>query len=144
MLRASTYATGARVFNYPPQGNSPFPTQKSEVFVAKLDATNTLVWTQYFSGKDLDYGTAATTDRDGNVYVAGYTTFPNFPLRNPMQADPAGAFIPRLAPDAPRLLWSTYYGVSGTRVDSIAGWRPTAIPYSGRTSSQILSWTLER
>jgi uncharacterized protein (TIGR03437 family) len=116
----NTYVTGARVFKYPSTiVNWPWPSEKSEVFVAKLDAANTRAWIQYFSGKDIEYGTAIATDRDGNIYSAGYTTSPNFPLQNPLQTQPAGAFILKLAANGSRL-WSTYYGVSGTRVTSLA------------------------
>jgi uncharacterized protein (TIGR03437 family) len=109
----NTYVTGSRVFKY--VSTSPVsPVEKQEVFVAKFDATNTRVWTQYFSGKDNDYGTAIAVDRDGNVYVAGSTTSLNFPLRNPLQSEPGSAFILKLSPDASRVLWSTYYGVIKT------------------------------
>ena len=65
--------TGGRIFNVT------FPTTKSEVYVAKLDSANTLLWTMTFSGKENEYGTAITTDSAGSVYVAGYTNSPNFP-----------------------------------------------------------------
>ena len=117
----NTYVTGTRVFLYPPSGNVILPSEKPEVFIAKLDATtNERLWIQYFSGKDIDAGTAIATDRDGSIYVAGTTTSPNFPLRNPLQTEPAGAFILKLPGDGSRLLWSTYYGAIGTRISSIA------------------------
>ena len=115
----NTYVTGARVLKYPPAGSSPLPTEKSEAFVAKLDSANARVWIQYFSGKDTDYGTAITTDAAGNIYAAGYTNSPNFPLQHPLQSQAGGAFLMKLTADGARV-WSTYYGVSGTRVTSLA------------------------
>jgi uncharacterized protein (TIGR03437 family) len=117
----NTYVTGARLFKYPAPAGSPFAIDKSEVFVAKLDATNTRVWIEYFSGKDNDFGTAITTDASGNVFVAGQTSSPNFPQRNPIQSEPSGSFVLQLPPDGSRILWSTYYGaVLNTRITSIA------------------------
>ena len=116
----NTYVTGSRIFRSAPPGSSIIAIEKPEVFVAKLDVTNERLWIQYFSGKEIESGTAVAADRDGNVYVAGYTTSPNFPLRNPLQTEPAGAFLMKLAGDASRVHWSTYYGVPGTRIDSIA------------------------
>ncbi len=112
--QGNTYVTGGRSFSLT------FPTTRSEVYVAKLDSANTLLWTMTFSGKENEYGTAIATDSLGNVYAAGYTTSPNFPLHDPTQTDPAGGFVMKLAGDGSRVLWSTYYGVSGTRISSIA------------------------
>src|SRR3954447_8079541 len=117
----NTLVTGGRVFLYPPSGRPLLPSERAEVFVAKLDATtNERLWIQYFSGKDTDVGTAIPTDREGNLYVAGTTNSPNFPLRSPLQSQPAGAFLLKLSGDGSRLFWSTYYGVTGSRVSSIA------------------------
>lgn len=116
----NSYATGSRVLRSAPSTGSIFPTEKPEVFIAKLDPANQPVWTQYFSGKEVDSGSAIAIDRDGSVYVAGYTTSLNFPLRNPLQTTPAAGFVLKLAADASRVLWSTYYGVAGTRIASLA------------------------
>lgn len=119
-LSGNTYVTGSRSLKSPPPGSSYIPVEKPEVFVAKLDGTSQRLWIQYFSGKEIDSGAAIVADRDGNVYVAGTTTSLNFPLRNPLQSEPAGSFLMKLAADASRVLWSTYYGVATTRITSIA------------------------
>jgi uncharacterized protein (TIGR03437 family) len=116
----NTYVTGSRVFRTPPPRSSDLPGEQAEVFVAKLDSTNERLWIRYFSGKGTDRGTAVAADGDGNVYVAGSTTSPNFPLQNPLQSDPASAFVLKMAPDGSRLVWSTYYGTAGTHVSSVA------------------------
>jgi hypothetical protein len=108
----NTLVTGSRVFLNPPHGTVLLPNEKAEVFVAKLDAkTNERLWIQYFSGKDTDAGSAIATDREGDVYVAGTTNSPNFPLRTPIQSERAGAFLLKISGDGSRLFWSTYYGV---------------------------------
>lgn len=112
----NTYVTGSRITNS--LSTWLVPAESSEVFVAKLDASNERVWIQYFPGKE-DSGTALVTDRDGNVYVAGYTKSPNFPLRNPLQSEPATGFLMKLSSDGSRVIWSTYYGIRGTRISSI-------------------------
>jgi uncharacterized protein (TIGR03437 family) len=123
----NTYATGSRIFPYPAQQGtySVLPTEKSEVFVAKLAArTNERVWIRYFSGKETDAGTAIALDRDGSIYVAGNTSSPNFPLLNPLESQTSGpyastGFLLKLSNDGLHLLWSTYYGQSGTTISSI-------------------------
>jgi uncharacterized protein (TIGR03437 family) len=130
----NTYVTGSRVFLYPPEGSLIVHSERTEVFVAKLDATtNERLWIQYFSGKDVDYGTAIATDHDGSVYVAGTTNSPNFPLRNPLQTEPSAAFLLKLSNDGSRLLWSTYYGAMGTRVSSVAAAPDGTVVLGGST-----------
>ena len=102
----NTYVTGTRVFLYESvYPNAIIPTEKPEVFIAKLDAnTNERLWIRYFSGKDTDAGTAIGLDGEGNIYVGGTTTSPNFPLVNAMQTDPAHSFILKLSNDGSRLI----------------------------------------
>jgi uncharacterized protein (TIGR03437 family) len=52
-------------------------------------------------------------DPSGNIYVAGTTTSPDFPISNALQpqAGPAGAgFIVKLSADGRTILYSTYFG----------------------------------
>jgi hypothetical protein len=78
-------------------------------------------------GEDVAYGIAV--DGQGNVYVAGSTTSPNFPTENALQANLTGAgdaFVAKLNWDASNstlsLVYSTYLGGSaaagGIAVDS--------------------------
>jgi uncharacterized protein (TIGR03437 family) len=116
----NTYVTGKRVIYSEVDGYLGGPIPNNDVFVAKFDATNERVWIQYFEGKDDDSGTSVTTDSAGNVYIAGYTTSLDFPLRNPLQTEPANGFLMKLSPDGSRIIWSTYYGVRGTQISTIA------------------------
>jgi Beta-propeller repeat len=51
-----------------------------DAFVAKLNASGTeLIYSTYFGGNDVDYGTAIAVDHAGNAYLAGVTSSANFP-----------------------------------------------------------------
>jgi uncharacterized protein (TIGR03437 family) len=85
----------------------------NDVFVTKLDPTGNLLFTAVFAGKGLDQALAVAVDPTGNVYVAGTTTSPDFPLSNALQSQngPYGAgFIVKLSPDGKTILYSTYFG----------------------------------
>ncbi len=104
----NTYAVGRRTFH---DGTATY-----EVAVTKVDPSGALVYRAYLGGKGLDDALGIAADDSGNAYVVGHTTSPNFPLRNPHQARPAGGFITKLGPDG-ALLYSTYFG--GTAQDSV-------------------------
>jgi uncharacterized protein (TIGR03437 family) len=85
----------------------------NDVFVSKLDPNGNILFTAVFAGKGADRGLAVAVDPAGNVYVAGTTTSPDFPLSNALQSQngPYGAgFIVKLSPDGKTILYSTYFG----------------------------------
>ena len=91
----------------------PEPYPPNDVFVSKLDPTGKILFTAAFAGKGLDQGLAVTVDPTGNIYVAGTTTSPDFPISNALQSQngPYGAgFIVKLSPDGKSILYSTYFG----------------------------------
>src|SRR5437667_187492 len=49
-----------------------------DAFVRKYDSKGTEVWTRQFGTSTIDGAVSVAADRDGNVYVGGYTfgTFP--------------------------------------------------------------------
>jgi Beta-propeller repeat len=59
--------------------------QSDQVFVAKVDTTGEVEYTNTFGGSASDYGWGIAVDSDANVYVTGGTTSTNFPVT-------AGAF----------------------------------------------------
>jgi hypothetical protein len=106
-----------------------------DAFIAKFSGSNlSLVWSTYFGGNDRDEATSVAVDRNGNVFVVGWTeSTSGFPL-----ADPGGgayfdnnlntssdAFIAKFSGNNLSLVWSTYFGgnIGGydyTRAGSVA------------------------
>jgi uncharacterized protein (TIGR03437 family) len=87
------------------------------VFVTKIDPTGATVYIVRMGGKGDDIALGIGVDSSGRVFGAGHTTSPDFPLLHAIQTDPANVgttgFV--FALDASGdLLWSTYFGGSGT------------------------------
>ena len=106
----NTYIAGSRVLT----------SQSSEIFVMKLDAAGEIVLFATLSGKGSDVPSDLAIDPAGNMYVAGATSSPNFPLHNPYQSTPGPGFLVKFSPDASQLLYSTYFpeAVNALAVDS--------------------------
>ena len=89
------------------------------VFVTKLaSAGSSLTYSTYLGGTGGDRATGIAVDSSGNSYVTGYTSSPDFPVKNAYQATLAGeavcnAFIIKLDPSGSGLIFSTYLGGSG-------------------------------
>jgi len=113
----NTYIAGSRLVNdpYPASAGA----RLSEVFATRLDAAGNLVFTATLSGKGNDSARALALDQAGNIYLAGSTTSPNFPLRNAVETRPNAGFLVKLSPDGSRLVYSTYFwdAVSAIAVD---------------------------
>ncbi len=98
----NTYLTGARAVSQ----------NLTDVFITKLDAAGNILQTFTLGGKFADKANGIAVDSAGNIWVAGVTTSPDFPIRNPLQAVPAPVstgFLTKLAPDG-SILFSTYLG----------------------------------
>jgi hypothetical protein len=104
-------------------------------FISQLTADGSaLVYSTFLSGSGGhglgDQGHGIAVDADGNAYVTGATTSPNFPTVNALQpvlrSAPGvfpgyNAFVAKLTADGSTLVYSTYLGGSGTDVgNSIA------------------------
>jgi uncharacterized protein (TIGR03437 family) len=120
----NTYVVGTtQLPGTPSFVNSPISAQ-AHVFVAKLDPSGNVLFTDTFAGQGVDIGTAITVDPLGNIYIAGYTSsadFPIFPTTNALQTQifpvgtvngqPAGSgFITKLSNDGTTVLYSTFFG----------------------------------
>ncbi len=111
----NTYVAGRRLFQvFLPTFSA--PVGLSDAFVTKLDPSGAVLFTATIGGKVNDEVRGLALDPAGNIYLAGSTTSPNFPLRNPLQSEPGGGFLVKLGPDGSRLIYSTYFG--GTRATS--------------------------
>lgn len=97
----------------------------TDVFITKLDPNGNVLFTDIFAGKGLDTGSAIALDPSGNIYIAGTTTSPDFPLSKALQtqSNPSGTgFIIKLSNDGSTLLYSTYFGgmLGRTSISSLA------------------------
>jgi hypothetical protein len=75
-----------------------------------------LAYSTYLGGSAEETSAAVTTDRDGNLYVAGTTASLDFPTSQPFPGAPPAsknAYLLKLSPDARTLLYSTYFGGTG-------------------------------
>ena len=76
-----------------------------------------LTFSTYLGGTGSEDGSGIAVDAQGNIYVAGSTASPNFPLLNPYQpkygGGPWDAFVTKFDPTGTSLLYSTYLGGSG-------------------------------
>ena len=80
----------------------------SDAFVAKLAADGSVLWTTYLGGSDLDAPAALALDSQGNVYVTGNTSSPDFPTT-----------VPRIGVHGQSAVFVTGYSASGTVLSSV-------------------------
>jgi hypothetical protein len=95
----------------------------SNTFIAKLSADGSrLLYSTYLGGNSFDTLSAIAVDSTGNIYAAGFTTSPNFPVKNSLVAFPAASgspfswlsygFLTKIGPDGQSLVYSTLIGGS--------------------------------
>jgi hypothetical protein len=85
-------------------------------FLAHFTSSGTLLSSTYLGGSGSDGATGVAVDSNGNVYLTGFTSSPDFPTMNPFQDTLAGgsnAFVAEFSPDGSTLLFSSYLGGSG-------------------------------
>lgn len=84
----------------------------SQLAVSKLDPNGQLAYTFRFTGSAEARGLAA--DSQGNLFVVGWATSPDFPIVKPLAGPARGytgdGFISKLDPTGTRLLFSTVFG----------------------------------
>jgi hypothetical protein len=95
----------------------------SAAFVTKFSPDGSeLIYSTYLSGNSADaIAFSLVVDANGNAYVGGNTSAPDFPTMNPIQATHGGtqspfpndAFLTQFSADGQTLLFSTYLGGSG-------------------------------
>ncbi len=82
-----------------------------------------IVYSTYLGGSAVDAGGSGLgVGTDGSVYVTGGTTSPNFPTLNAAQpalrANSTTAFVTKLNPTGTAVVYSTYFGGTGTELTS--------------------------
>ena len=86
-----------------------------------------LLYSTYLGGTGAngDIGKSIAVDSQGNAYVAGYTSSPDFPTVNAFQSSlknaTANAFVAKLNPTATALLYSSFLGGTGANGDFAFG-----------------------
>jgi hypothetical protein len=99
-----------------------------DVFVTIFDTSGKeMIASTFLGGRQDDYGRAVTLDKEGNLYLGGYTyssKSSDFPVKNALQGPHTmtyDAFVSKLSPDAQALVYSTYIGgTMGDRISAIA------------------------
>ena len=95
-------------------GPGPPYTGTSDAFVLKLDpALTTAGFLTYLGGSCNDNGVDIALDAGGNIWVSGYTSSPDLPLKDPFQvggiySSTGPGFVAELTPDASQLLFLSY------------------------------------
>ncbi len=106
----------------------------TDAFVAEIDpsisGSTGLIYSTYLGGTLADIGTGIAVDENGDAYVTGQTSSPNFPSKNPTQASLAGgtdAFVTEIGASGSTLVFSTYLGGSGNENALASGGNLSAI-----------------
>lgn len=103
----------------------------SDLFVSKLNPSgNQLLYSSYLGGSEDENATCTVgscsnlltkkqvvVDEAGNFVIAGFTTSPNYPVRNPIQGTFGGsvdAVVTQINPDGSEIVFSTFLGGSGS------------------------------
>lgn len=112
-----------------------------DVFVSKLDPTGKILFTDVFAGKGVDKASAVTVDTNGNIYIGGTTTSPDFPVSNALQSQPSPfgtGFIVKISADGKSVLYSTYFGgldgsttVNAMTTDAAGNLYVTGVTFAG-------------
>jgi uncharacterized protein (TIGR03437 family) len=119
----NTYVVGsAQIADTPSFVNSSI-SALAHVFVTKLDPNGKVLFTDTFAGQGADTGAAIAVDPTGNIYIAGTTSSPDFPINHALQTQiypgaavnsggvPTGSgFITKLSNDGSTVLYSTFFG----------------------------------
>lgn len=119
------YVVGTTSGDFPVTDGQPFG-GLTDAFVAIVSFEGEVGYSRYFGGADADQGSGIAVDPAGNLYVAGVTRSPDFPVRQTLQSYNGSddAFIAKLN-SAQELIYSTYLGGQGVEVG------PDTIPFRG-------------
>jgi uncharacterized protein (TIGR03437 family) len=117
-------------------GPGPPYTGTGDAFVLELDASfSTAHFMTYLGGSCNDSGGQIALDPSGNIWIAGSTSSPDFPLKGPFQGSglsgsPIQGFVSELSGDGSQLLFSSYSEASalalGPAAIYLAGWTGSA------------------
>jgi len=101
-----------------------------------------MVFSTYFGGSMGESSCQIRVDGQGNMYIAGNTASPDFPLANPLQNTlqaVTAAYVSKFTPDGSTLLYSTYIGGNDPGTGASAG----ALVVDESGNAYISGWTSE-
>jgi hypothetical protein len=111
-----------------------------DVYVSKLSPDgNSLLYSTYLGGTDVDFGFAVRLDEVGNIHVVAETASQNYPTFNPLQATLRGerdAAVTKLNPTGSAYLYSTYLGGN-----SLEGGYGLALDQAGNAYVTGVTWS---
>jgi hypothetical protein len=88
-----------------------------DAFVAKFSPSGALLYSTYLGGTGDEEAYGLAVDSQGNAYVTGYTTSPDFPVTpgayRSTLSGASDAFVAKLNPAGTALVYSSYLGGSG-------------------------------
>jgi hypothetical protein len=111
------FPTTAGAFDQTYSGNTNASPPAGDVFVVKLNAAGSLVYSTYIGGSHTDKGTAIAVDSAGNAYVTGSTGSTTFPTTagsfqpqwgNYPFSSLGDAFVLKLNPSGSALVYSSF------------------------------------
>ena len=112
-------------------------TTSSDAFVAKIAPDGGVQWATYLGGSDIDAAVALVLDQQGNVYVAGNTSSPDFPT-TVAHIGPQGensAFITKFSPGGQVIYSATLGGEAANIAIALAVDAGQDAYIAGRTNS---------
>jgi hypothetical protein len=100
-----------------------------DAYVTKINSAGTqILWSTFLGGTGGEEGHAIAVDTLFQVYVAGFTTSTNFPVKSGFamtyRGGPTDGFVTKLAADGKSLVWSSFLGgtdddrINALRIDS--------------------------
>ncbi len=108
-------------------------------FVTKLSTSGSLVYSTFLGGTSWNWAAGVAVDQSGNAYVAGSTNSADFPMVNANSSSLLGgydAFLSEVNPAGSALVYSTYYGGTGSDAANGLALDPLGNIYlGGQTSS---------
>jgi hypothetical protein len=89
----------------------------SDLWMARLDASGSLVYSTYYGGSSFENGSAIVVSASGDAYVAGSTGSLDLPSATGFQPENRGGFadgfVLKIRPDGTAPLWASYLGGNG-------------------------------
>ena len=112
----------------------------SDMWVAKLDPSGSVVYATYYGGSSFENGDALALGPGGEVYISGGTGSSDLPGVNGVQRVHGGGFVDgfvaKIGPDGAAIQYATYLGGSGSdELNRVAVGGDGHLYVSGYTSS---------